>query len=297
MSPNRTEVTVEDHEYLRHGDRAMRLTLHTPAGDGPLPVVIDLHGGAWNKGDRGECNERCAVLASQGVAAAALDFRQAVDGYPSSLVDINYAVRWLKAMAGALRLAPTRVGLVGQSSGGHLAMLAAMRPHDTRYAGLPLPSSLAPQDATIQCVVMTWPVINPLSRYRHALRLRAGDNPPSWIGDIPERHDTYWGSEAAMTEGNPTMALERGEDVRTPPTLWVQGRPDPIHDYNDPESDFDGNEPDRFAARYRAAGGSIEIADIDQTTRSGEATHHIVAKFCREHLVTAPTETNKASAA
>ena len=291
------EIIVEDHEYLQHGDRPLCLTLYRPAGDGPFPVVIDLHGGAWNKGDRSQCAERCAVLAGQGIAAAALDFRQAADGYPSSLIDINFAVRWLKAKASELRLDPTRVGLVGQSSGGHLAMLAAMRPADARYASLSLPGDLAPQDATVQCVVMTWPVINPLSRYRHALRLRVSDNPPSWIGDIPERHDIYWGSEAVMVEGNPTLALERGESLQTPPTLWVQGRPDPVHDYNDPDSDFQGNEPDRFASRYRAAGGQIEIEGIDQATRAGPATHHIVANFCREHLIANLSIANKASAA
>lgn len=290
------DTVIQDHEYLRHGDRALSLTLYRPAGDGPFPFVIDLHGGAWNKGDRAECAGRCAVLASQGIAAAALDFRHASDGYPNSLIDINYAVRWLKAKAGKLRLNPARAGLVGQSSGGHLAMLAAMRPDDARYASLSLPAELSEQDASIQCIVMTWPVINPLSRYHHALRGRASDTPPTWIGDIPERHDIYWGTESAMAEGNPTMALERGERLQTPPTLWIQGRPDPVHDYNDPDSDFQGNEPDRFVARYRAAGGTIEITDIDQATRAGEATHDIVAEFCRTHLI-GGADTNEASAA
>ena len=40
------DITIEDHEYLRHGDRAMMLTLYRPAGAGPFPFVIDLHGGA-----------------------------------------------------------------------------------------------------------------------------------------------------------------------------------------------------------------------------------------------------------
>lgn len=279
------DVTTEDHTYLRHGDRAMMLTLYRPGGDGPHPFVVDLHGGAWNRGDRGESARRCAALAGAGIAAAALDFRQAADGYPSSLVDINFALRWLKAKAAGLGLDPARAGLVGQSSGGHLAMLAAMRPDDPRYGAVALPGDLAPQDATVRCVVMTWPVINPLSRYRHALRERSGAAPPAWIGDIPERHDTYWGTEEAMAEGNPTMALERGETLRTPPALWVQPRPDPVHDYNDPDSDFDGNEPDRFAARYRAAGGRIEIREISPADRSAATTDHIVAEFCREHLI------------
>lgn len=292
-----SDVSTEDHAYLHHGDRAMMLTLYKPAGDGPHPFVVDLHGGAWNKGHRGESAGRCAALTAMGIAAAALDFRQAADGYPSSLIDINYALRWLKAKAAALGLDPARAGLVGQSSGGHLAMLAAMRPDDPRYAAIALPEDLAPQDATVGCVVMTWPVINPLSRYRHALRERASATPPTWIGDIPERHDTYWQTEDAMAEGNPTMALERGEALQTPPALWIQPRPDPVHDYNDPDSDFHGNEPDRFAARYRAAGGAIEIREISPAERSTAIPHHIVAEFCREHLILAKQSGSEASAA
>lgn len=292
-----SETTTLDLEYLRHGERAMMLTLHKPASDGLHPFVVDLHGGAWNKGDRSESAGRCAALAEAGIAAAALDFRQAADGYPSSLVDINYALRWLKAMAGELGLDPARAGIVGQSSGGHLAMLAGMRPDDPRYTALALPGSLPAQDATVRCVAMTWPVINPLSRYRHALRERASATPPSWIGDIPERHDIYWRTEEAMAEGNPTMALERGETLRTPPALWVQPRPDPVHDYRDPESDFDGNEPDRFAACYRARGGEIEIREISPADRATARPHHMVAEFCRGHLISGDRSGTEASAA
>jgi acetyl esterase len=296
-----SDIATLDLEYLRHGERAMMLTLHKPAGDGPHPFVVDPHGGAWNKGDRSESAGRRAVLAEAGIAAAALDFRQAADGYPSSLVDINFALRWLKAKAGEFGLDPARAGIVGQSSGGHLAMLAAMRPDDPRYAAIPLPEDLSPRDApwdaTVRCVAMTWPVINPLSRYRHALRERASATPPSWIGDIPERHDTYWRTEDAMAEGNPTVALERGETLRTPPALWVQPRPDPVHDYNDPDSDFDGNEPDRFAARYRARGGEIEIREISPADRATGSPHHMVAEFCRGHLISGDHSGTEASAA
>jgi hypothetical protein len=130
---------------------------------------------------------------------------------------------------------------------------------------------------------MTWPVINPLSRYRHALRLRAGDNPPAWAGTIPERHDLYWRDEANMAEGNPLLALERGEGVETPPALWIQGRPDPIHDYPDPESELPLNEPERFAARYRAAGGEIDLVYVDQADRD-QASYAPLVAFLQKHL-------------
>ena len=45
-------MTTQDIDYLHHGDRAMILTLTSPAGDGPFPAVIDLHGGGWGKGSR-----------------------------------------------------------------------------------------------------------------------------------------------------------------------------------------------------------------------------------------------------
>ncbi|NKB59849.1 MAG: alpha/beta fold hydrolase [Alphaproteobacteria bacterium] len=276
-------IAVEDIEYLRHGDRAMMLRLFRPDGAGPFPVVVDLHGGAWNNGSLEECQARDEFLAEAGIAATALDFRHAADGYPTSLVDINYAIRWLKTHASSLRLDPERVAVTGQSSGGHLAMLAAMRPEDPRYASIEIEGSKV--DARVRCVGMTWPVINPVSRYRYALRGRNSSNPPGWIGNIPERHDTYWGTEDAMIEGNPMLAMERGEPVITPPAIWIQGRPDPIHDYRDPESPLDLNEPERFAANYREAGGEIEIVDIDQATRASETSFAPLAAFFRKQLV------------
>ena len=67
----------------------MILRLFLPAGAGPFPVILDLHGGAWNKGSIDECTARDTYFAERGLAAAALDFRHAADGYPTSLIDIN----------------------------------------------------------------------------------------------------------------------------------------------------------------------------------------------------------------
>jgi acetyl esterase len=283
--PSKTyDFGTEDFEYLRHGDRGLKLRVFRPRGDGPFPAVIDLHGGAWCNGDLNECKARDEVLAASGLVAIALDFRHADDAYPTSLIDINYAIRWVKANAAKLGVRADRIGLSGQSSGGHLAMLAAMRPRDPRYLSVAPPAGSPVVDATVQCVAMTWPVINPLSRYRHARRARDTANPPAWVGNIPERHDTYWKTEANMAEGNPVLALERGEKVMTPPALWVQGRPDIVHDYRDPESPIDGNEPERFVADYRKAGGSIELLYIDYATRAGNASHDPVTAFFHMHL-------------
>ncbi len=183
--------------------------------------------------------------------------------------DINYAVRWAKLHAGDLKTRPDLVGLSGQSSGGHLAMLVAMRPHDPRYAAIALPAGSPRLDASVPCVVMSWPVINPLSRYRHAKRALAGANAPEWPKNIIPRHDAYWPSEAEMAEGNPMLALERGEKVQLPPAIWFQARGDLVHDYKDADSEFPGNEPQRFVANYRKAGGEIELRYIEMERHAG----------------------------
>ena len=283
MASDLRTIATTDIGYLQHGGETLTMRVFAPDGDGPFPAVIDLHGGAWNRGDLTACRDRDEALAEAGIVAAAIDFRHAGDGYPTSLIDINYAIRWFKAHAGGFGADPDRIGLSGQSSGGHLAMLAAMRPDDPRYAAIPLDGEVG-IDARVRCVGMSWPVINPLSRYRHAKRVQARPAPPEWVAEIPDCHDRYWVTEEAMAEGNPTLALERGEDVETPPVLWVQGRPDEVHDYRDLDSDAGVNEPERFARNYRAAGGAIELLYIDNATRSSPTSFDPLARFFARHL-------------
>lgn len=263
---------VEEIEYLRHGDKPLIARIYKPRGAGPFPAMVECHGGAWCLSDRMTEKLRHEYMASHGIVSISLDFRSgSEDPYPASVQDINYAVRWTKLHARALKTRPDLVGIAGQSSGGHLAMLVAMRPHDPRYAAIPLPAGSPAHDATVRCVNMAWPVINPLSRYRHARRHAQMTNPPAWPKGIMARHDSYWRTEANMEEGSPMLALERGEKVELPPAVWFQGRNDPLHDYKDVESSFDGNEPQRFCANYRKAGGEISLEYIDMDRGVGHA--------------------------
>jgi len=266
------EFDVEDVEYLRHGDKPLLARVFKPRGGEPFPALVECHGGAWCLSDRTTERLRHEAMAAHGIVSIALDFRSGnEEPYPASAQDINYAVRWAKLNARALKTRPELVGLSGQSSGGHLAMLVAMRPHDPRYAAISLPPGSPAHDATVRCVVMSWPVINPLSRYRLAKRALAGANPPGWPKTIIPRQDAYWRSEANMKEGNPMLALERGEKVLTPPAVWFQGRGDLLHDYKDAEGSFPGNEPQRFVANYRKAGGEITLEYIDAERHAGHA--------------------------
>ena len=266
------EFAVEDVEYLRHGNKPLLARVFRPRGKGPFPALVECHGGAWCLSGRMTERLRHEAMASHGIVSIALDFRSGnEEPYPASVQDINYAVRWAKSCARELKTRPDLIGLSGQSSGGHLAMLVAMRPHDPRYAAIPLPPNAGTHDASVRCVVMSWPVINPYSRYRLAKRELASANPPEWPKSIIARQDAYWQNEANMAEGNPLLALERGEKVQLPPTVWYQGRGDALHDYKDVESSFAGNEPQRFVELYRKAGGEIALEYIEMERHAGHS--------------------------
>ena len=244
------DFDVEDVEYLRHAGNPLLARLFKPRGTGPFPLVVELHGGAWCHGDRLNDTIINEALARSGVVVAALDFRMPpVAAYPASLADINYAIRWCKTRAAELGSRPDRVGVLGVSSGAHQAMLLGMRPRDPRYSALPL--TAATVDATVRCVVLCWPVIDPLGRYHYAKKLREGGKPyPDLVDQVLPSHDEYWKTEEAMAEGSPVRALERGERVELPPALYVQGTKDLAH----PRPDLD-----RFVAEYRKAGGRVAL--------------------------------------
>jgi len=272
MDAKTHEFEASDVEYLRHGDEAFLARIFKPRGQGPFPALIDLHGGCWCLQSRLSDRVRHEWLAEHGIVVISLDWRTAREGaYPKSLQDINYAIRWTKLNAAQLKTRPDLIGISGQSSGGHLAMLVAMRPHDRRYTSIPLPAGSAAFDATVRCVVMSWPVINPIGRYRHAERQAALANPPEWAAAIIDKHHQFWPDEAAMAEGNPMLMLERGEAVELPPVIWHQGRDDVLHDYKDEESKSSDTEAPRFAANYRNAGGEIELCYFDGDRNVGHA--------------------------
>ena len=244
------DVDIADLEYLRHGDTPLLLRLFKPKGDGPFPIMLELHGGAWVRGDRLNGNAANEAMAKNGVIVAALDFRTQLP-YPASLADIHYAVRWAKTQAASWNGNPDRIGAMGTSSGAHQAMLLGMRPNDPRYAALPGPEGAGDVDGTLDCVIMVSPVIDPLGRYLYAKGLRQDCTPPSGMGErTPAMHEQYWVTEEAMAEGAPARILEGGEKTAQPPTLALRRSYEAAH----PRPDFD-----EFIEQYRKAGGPIDV--------------------------------------
>ncbi len=238
----RPALRIEDVEYQRQGGRALLARLYRPAGTGPYPAVVQVHGGAWVNKDRTDNDFISKSLAESGILVASIDFRMPPEAaYPASLADINLAVRWLKARARLYGSRPDWVGSMGTSSGGHQVLLAAMRPDDPRYAALPLAE--APQiDARQAFVISGWGVLDPLLRYH--LAKRVGNS------ELMENHHAFWGTEEVMSEGSIPAILDRGEKVFLPPALVFGGDSDEWVPLETMQRTVNG---------WKKAGGEVEL--------------------------------------
>ena len=236
------EVKAFDVECRQSEDGSRLVRIYQPQGDGPYPVLLDVHGGAWSGGDRLMGKLRDTAFASSGLLVVATELRTSPEHtYPAQVQDANYAIRWAKANASQYNGDPNRVGAFGISSGGHTLMLSVMRPIDEQFSSIPLVSD-PNVDATVSYVILESPVLDPYARYQYAKEAgRQG---------LIEGSENYFGSEDVMKQGNPQMILDRGEKAKLPPALLIQG----TNDANVPLSI-----PKRFVQSYRAAGGQIDI--------------------------------------
>nr|SBO95608.1 Esterase/lipase [Nonomuraea gerenzanensis] len=129
--------TESDIEYADADGVRLALDLYVPATDGPAPVVLYLHGGGWQVGDKRDgATERLERLASYGVAVASANYRFATQAtYPAQVHDVKAAVRWLRANGAQHGLAVGKVGAWGASAGAYLASMAGLTARNAELEG------------------------------------------------------------------------------------------------------------------------------------------------------------------
>ena len=141
-----------DLVYTKAGTTELKLDLVRPAGDGePLATVIVIHGGGWQGGNK-ESNRRFLdMLALRGFVAVSPQYRLVPKAtFPAQVHDVKASVRWLKANAAKYRIAPDRIGAMGFSAGGHLALMLGVTDEKDGLEGDLPPQG---QNSKIQAVV------------------------------------------------------------------------------------------------------------------------------------------------
>ncbi len=117
----------KDIVYGEAGGETLRLDAFTPAGSGPFPVALVIHGGGWGAGDKaGDTMPLCDALGEAGFAWFSINYRLAPQNlWPAGFEDVQSALKWVKSNAARFGGDPRRIALIGYSAGGHLAVRAA----------------------------------------------------------------------------------------------------------------------------------------------------------------------------
>ncbi len=128
-------TAIHDLQYGLGIGHPLLLDIYRPAFiRKKLPVIIWIHGGAWNSGSKKNCP--IAFLAANQVAIVSMDYRLTSEApFPAQLHDCKSVVQWIRANARAYNLDPNRIGAFGASAGGHLALLLATTSHHPIFEG------------------------------------------------------------------------------------------------------------------------------------------------------------------
>jgi acetyl esterase/lipase len=138
-------------EFANPDNQHLQLDLARPQqGQGPFPAIVCIHGGGFRAGTRDGYDKLCLTLAQHGYVAVTVTYRLApAYQFPAAVQDCKAAVRWLRANAAKYYVDPARIGTMGGSAGGHLALFLGVTAGEAAFEG----EGHLDQSSAVNCVV------------------------------------------------------------------------------------------------------------------------------------------------
>jgi acetyl esterase/lipase len=190
--PVTAEKTVT---YATVDGRSLGMDVYKAAGktvkaDSTTRVVMVIHGGGWSAGEKGDASMFSGWLAQQGITVFDVQYRTSPQpNWKTATGDVKCAIGWVKRHGKEWNVDPARITLLGRSAGGHLALLAAYTPGDTK-----LPPSCDAPDTRVESVIsyyaptdLVWGYANPSPPrvYDSSAKLRGFiGGPPESTGEL-----------------------------------------------------------------------------------------------------------------
>lgn len=227
-------VDVAEYAYVNDGEPMHTLNVYRPAGNREkLPLVVDVHGGAWIYGDKELNRYYCMYLASKGYCVVGMSYRLVPEtDLGGQIADVFAAMNFVAEHADEFGCDTDGFMMTGDSAGGHLSSLALCAMLDKELAlrcGVPVPENMR-----ASCLVMSHPVCE-----IHSVLLRKNLRPARFgrtfqrmfekvmFGKKAKKHRLYAYSSFAEYAKNvtlpPLMVIGCERDIYARHTLYLAG--------------------------------------------------------------------------
>jgi acetyl esterase/lipase len=239
------------------GYRPRLLDVHVPPAEGPVPAVVWIHGGGWLEGDRRyppptvPAELLHGTVLGAGLALVSVDYRHSLEApFPAQLHDVKAAIRYVRRHAGDLGIDGERIGVWGESAGGHLAALAGLVRADAHGAGLEGREGVADEDSSVRAVVDWYGVSDIEPLVAHPLPHLPGE--PSY----PDPITTLLGGpeEERRERARAAAPVTYTTGATPPPFLLIHGLQDQVVSYGQSET---------LARALTDAGGEVTLRPVE----------------------------------
>jgi acetyl esterase/lipase len=175
--------------YATHDGVELQGDLYLPAGAGPFPLIVNVHGGYWRRGARETYQYWGPYLAERGYAGFTISYRLTKPGrkaYPEAVHDVRAAVQFMRASAKEFGLDPDRFALWGNSAGAQLAALVALAGDGPLFAGAYRQDPHAALSTGVKVLIGVYGIYDLVAQWRHSQIGNPGDNlVESYLGSSP----------------------------------------------------------------------------------------------------------------
>ena len=216
---------LRDLPYADTDNPRQKLDLYLPKARKPdalLPIIVFIHGGGWQGGDKNSGQGNLSRFVQSGdYAGISIGYRLTDEApWPAQIHDCKAAIRWIKAHAKDHGLDPGKIAVWGTSAGGHLVSMLGTSGDVKELEGT-LGKNLD-QDSKVTCVVYFFGPEDFLTMVRQPStidRTKGNDYPEAKLlgGPVPER-------EAIAREASPVTHVSPGDA----PFLTAHGTKDPL---------------------------------------------------------------------
>ena len=219
-----------------------------PVEEKNRPAVLFIHGGGWIEGDRSQLRGYGILLARLGFVCMCNSYRLSNESiWPAQIQDVNCAIRYLRANAADLGLDPDRIGVSGNSAGGHLSLMAAATNYDQIFEGEGGSNEVS---SKIKAVCAIYPpttirqleMLNPLE---NAFLMLMGKeaNKEDYDKASPLNYVTEDYPPCMLIHGSTDSVVRLKDSTKFYEKLIEFNRPASLHIFSEEEHAFDG-EPD-----------------------------------------------------